>query len=494
MICSLGAGDGSKTAAMYQIKYMTKSAVDICAARSVIVDAHKHIQEFPSSAEDSGTVDRSTRHFVQRIINKSTMELEASQAACIVLQQESSTCADTLKFSSLWELRKLACIVAGGTYDDIDFTNALREDDADPNNDFLEPASEDEGHEDLLEGDFEPEDFHAPQRVHARGAENRIGVTIDLAEHLGQADGHESSTKGCTSGIYTSKGNLVAVSMAHHYAYRDPRLLIFTAYEFMRKCNIREMNPADRKWYDAKMSGESDSHERGRPCQRFLLVAPHPLCTTHLIVSNAKLGILAFAGAPPPKEPLPPSNNDTNAIARKRQQFAEFMCANFVPWSAADAKANAAAAENSGLILSYERWQSHTEQLVDEACLFRDREETETPEMSPDDRQVLHEMKCQRLIAAARLTEIENVLNGFQTKKESGRMLSRHRERMRTLWADGERPEEDKAHGDQAWRPATAAVDRLRMQVRIPHPPTPHQLEHSSSPTPKTTITLRDEP
>ena len=55
MICSLGAGDGSKTAAMYQIKYMTKSAVDICAARSVIVDAHKHIKEFPSSAEDSGT-------------------------------------------------------------------------------------------------------------------------------------------------------------------------------------------------------------------------------------------------------------------------------------------------------------------------------------------------------------------------------------------------------------------------------------------------------
>ena len=208
MICSLGAGDGSKTAAMYQIKYMTKSAVDICAARSVIVDAHKHIQEFPSRAEDSGTVDRSTRHFVQRIINKSTMELEASQAACIVLQQESSTCADTLKFSSLWELRKLACIVAGGTYDDIDFTNSLREDDADPNYDFLEPASEDEDHEDLLEGTFEPGDFHASQRVHARVAESRRGETIDLAEHLGQADGHESSTKGCTSGIYISKETL----------------------------------------------------------------------------------------------------------------------------------------------------------------------------------------------------------------------------------------------------------------------------------------------
>ena len=492
MICSLGAGDGSKTAAMYQIKYMTKSAVDICAARSVIVDAHKHIREFPSSAEDSGTVDRSARHFVQSIINKSTMELEAAQAASIVLQQASSTCADTLKFASLWELRTLACIVASGTYDDIDFTNALREEDADPNNDFLEPASEDEGHEDLLEGDFEPEDFHAPQRVHARGAENRRGVTIDLAEHLGQADGHESSTKGCTSGIYTSKGNLVAVSMAHHYAYRDPRLLIFTAYEFMRKFNIREMTPADKKWYDAKMSGESDSHERGRPCQRFLLVEPHPLCTTHLIVSNAKLGILAFAGAPPPKEPPPPSNNDTNAIARKRQRFAEFMCANFVPWSAADAKANEEA-ENGGLILSYERWQSHVEQLMDEACLFCDREETETPEMSPDDRQCLQEMKCQRLIAAARLTEIDNVLNGFQTKKEAGRMLSKHRERMRTLWSDGERPMEDKAHDDQAWRPATAAVDRLRIQVRIP-PPTPHRLEHSYSPTPKTAITLRIKP
>ena len=48
MITSLGAGDGSKATAMYQIKYASKESVEISASASVLLDAHEHIKEFAS--------------------------------------------------------------------------------------------------------------------------------------------------------------------------------------------------------------------------------------------------------------------------------------------------------------------------------------------------------------------------------------------------------------------------------------------------------------
>ena len=83
MICSLGAGTGSKATAMYQIKYLSKDSVEISAASSVLIDAHQHIKDYASTADDSGTVDRTAKHFVQRIVNSADMELEAVQAASL---------------------------------------------------------------------------------------------------------------------------------------------------------------------------------------------------------------------------------------------------------------------------------------------------------------------------------------------------------------------------------------------------------------------------
>ena len=50
MVCSLGAGAGSKATAMikYMIKYMGKDCVEISSSASVLLDAHAHIKDFPS--------------------------------------------------------------------------------------------------------------------------------------------------------------------------------------------------------------------------------------------------------------------------------------------------------------------------------------------------------------------------------------------------------------------------------------------------------------
>ena len=112
----LGAGEGSKGAAMYEIKYMGKDCVDLGAAASVLVDAAKHVREYPSVAEDSGEDGRTARHFAQHVINHSHMELEAVQAAGVVLGLRSSgSSGSVLQYHSAWDLVKQAQVAGTGS-------------------------------------------------------------------------------------------------------------------------------------------------------------------------------------------------------------------------------------------------------------------------------------------------------------------------------------------------------------------------------------------
>ena len=122
MCCSLAAGTGSKSTAMYQIKYASKESVEISASGSMLLDAHAHNKEYASAAEDAGTEGREARRFAQRVINSAAMELEAVQAAGVVLGMGSSGSSDEIEYYSAWDARKLARIVADGVYDDVDFS------------------------------------------------------------------------------------------------------------------------------------------------------------------------------------------------------------------------------------------------------------------------------------------------------------------------------------------------------------------------------------
>ena len=75
---------------MYVLKCMVKNAYALAASLSVLIDARKHIQAYPSSAEDTHTAARCTRHFLQRVFNAGATELAPTQAAAIVLGVRSS--------------------------------------------------------------------------------------------------------------------------------------------------------------------------------------------------------------------------------------------------------------------------------------------------------------------------------------------------------------------------------------------------------------------
>ena len=66
---TLGAGSASKSTAMYSIKYMGKDSVNISAAATVLHEADKKVREYPSSADDKLTAERTSKHFCQHVIN-----------------------------------------------------------------------------------------------------------------------------------------------------------------------------------------------------------------------------------------------------------------------------------------------------------------------------------------------------------------------------------------------------------------------------------------
>ena len=91
-------------ASMYQIKYMGKDCVQISASASMLLDAMKNITEYPSTADDTGTQARRTIHFCQHAINKGCVEMEALQAAGVVLTIHSSGKSDAIQYYSGWDM------------------------------------------------------------------------------------------------------------------------------------------------------------------------------------------------------------------------------------------------------------------------------------------------------------------------------------------------------------------------------------------------------
>lgn len=81
----LGASEGAKAAMFYMIKYVTKDSVELRSCLSLLVDAKRHIDRYPSVAEDRDTPDRTTKHFVARVNNAANMEMSFTQGVTLLL-------------------------------------------------------------------------------------------------------------------------------------------------------------------------------------------------------------------------------------------------------------------------------------------------------------------------------------------------------------------------------------------------------------------------
>ena len=67
------------------VKYIIKEAYALQASLSVLLDARKHIDAYPTQAADAGSDERTARHFLQRVLNSTASELAPTKAAAIAL-------------------------------------------------------------------------------------------------------------------------------------------------------------------------------------------------------------------------------------------------------------------------------------------------------------------------------------------------------------------------------------------------------------------------
>ena len=87
-ILPLGTAASAKASFMYTAKYICKNPAEIMSLLSILYDAAKHIDKYPSTADDTGTDERDTRHYLQRILNKlcGREEYGANQVVAALIQ------------------------------------------------------------------------------------------------------------------------------------------------------------------------------------------------------------------------------------------------------------------------------------------------------------------------------------------------------------------------------------------------------------------------
>ena len=128
----MGCSEGAKSAMFYMIKYVTKDSVAVRESLAILVDAKKHIELYPSTAEDSGEAGRTARHFVERCVNQLQQEISDTQAAACLLGRQAHASSVDFKNSFPWEiLRHAKALCAKASRGEMDGVQVAEGDDDD---------------------------------------------------------------------------------------------------------------------------------------------------------------------------------------------------------------------------------------------------------------------------------------------------------------------------------------------------------------------------
>ena len=513
-----GAGEQGKAAAMYSCKYMIKDKYELAASLSIFIDARKHIEKYPSVAEDTGSTIRTTIHFLERALNKSEAELHITQvggagdcgptqhpleamdpaslagspcptpcsrrpraprltavacrvpqAAAIDLGMPSSM--DTHSHVNLyaWDaVRLVAVLRAGGS--GLHEAERLEVDDVGSDGG---PCALCDGGDALAEVD--EEEVLAgllPAAVDGRtggGAGSRRGAAgeVDGDDPMARADDptdHAEDLKKGRNGTATryslADGTPVVVSQAEHYAYRDRRLRMLTLDEVCAGYEICKLDKAER---DAFVEEEDEqaapkAHAgAGRPKRAvFNFVRPHKLRGLYALKQRVKILVPILCGDPPPRPP--PAGTRTGVREAAGRAHAEYFAVVFTPWHAGELPDTLP-----------DGWRGWADGLVEAASPpggLRWSEESEAFEAARNvagaeavDVQVV-------LFARARLFRVRNVGGALAVNSTRAKVSGKWRMRSRTHWPKGEHEAamEKQRRGKGGKSAAEQAMDTVAME------------------------------
>lgn len=91
----LGSDAQAKAIMCYLLKYITKPPCELSHTLALIHNARRTVENFPSTAEDTGTERRTAMHFLTRVVNQltSAVEVSAPVASLALLGMPSEICS-----------------------------------------------------------------------------------------------------------------------------------------------------------------------------------------------------------------------------------------------------------------------------------------------------------------------------------------------------------------------------------------------------------------
>lgn len=220
----LGGIEQAKATMFYLVSYIVKNVTELHATLSVFLNSAKHVRDHPSTAQDSGTDQRTGMHIIQRTINSMTgaQELPAMLGAMVGMRRSRFHCNRAFVYTCV------TGAVAWVKHHIFGDRAAWDDREADGGGD------EDEGGDEEEEGDDHEED---DEGTAARNTDTQDSRTDSFTDRLARI-GRSRSTKGfgtCRDFYVTdARGHTTKLLIypAQLFANRGPRLAHLNWYEY----------------------------------------------------------------------------------------------------------------------------------------------------------------------------------------------------------------------------------------------------------------------
>jgi hypothetical protein len=408
----LGATEGAKAAMFYMVKYVTKDSVELKTVLSIMADAMQHVEKYPSVAEDHEDPERKTKHFVQRFLNMSQIELSLTQACGCLLNRPAHLSSHKFQYvayrAALQYAKTLVSARSGGgghvEDEDVD------EDDADVDGDDV--GRDGDGNSD--------DDLDAEEMADIGGGHWRR-----VAEEEGAAQ-----KRGCATFHRAADGDTYPISLEHAYAFRGAALAKFNYEDYCLAVSFEAVTEDDTGDEDGGggedgedgEGGEGDGGKRrGLELVRFPFHGDHPLHGKFTQRLRRKFACPKPAGKAPPAPPRPYKGSGTPGLQWQvaMDEYCAYMLAVYKPWHY----------DGTGPVgdLSHAAMCAFVSELQETSL-----REPDEPAAHGVDQYAGHDAD----VAHARLFVMENVSYGLQVNVKDKNHLSAWRGRNCTQWPD----------------------------------------------------------
>jgi len=334
----LGTEVQAKSAMFYLVNYITKEGNDLTHVLGVIQAAHANITAHPSVAEDTGTMERTRKHFISRIINSINGEKEAGgqMAALAALRFPSNIYSHEFTFCFIQPAIQWALSLPFEPNDADDSNTLLSE-----AQDETLPSSDDNNGSLDLDTDTL---FELAQPGDA-------DIDVDLFRGCNAYEGDESVK------ITHGPNGALALQQFEHYRYRGAQLSSLSFYVWSAVINVLSKS-------EIAANVATDRH----PNAHYDFDSRHPLAATHTQRLRLKSKIPMLAGASPPMHPG--KKRSDAKWKRKADAFAAYVITLHKPWSVDTLAPDIALNWNS-----FQTWVQHLDDpgnlsYIDKARLF----------------------------------------------------------------------------------------------------------------------------